>query len=184
MRRRSFLKTAASLISAAGLHNLIPMARAQAAAPDLHIVGAGQDRSGAAHTTAFSTLLYKILPSETADGLFLMEHQHMKPGGPPLHLHLAQEEWFYVMEGQVAFQVGDQRLALKPGESVLAPRMVPHTFSAVGPDPARMMIAYAPAGKMDQFFREANGGIPADGQAALFARYDMRYIGPSPFAKS
>ena len=35
------------------------------------------------------------------------------PGGPPLHYHLAQEEWFYVMEGEVLFQVGDKRLTLK-----------------------------------------------------------------------
>ena len=114
----------------------------------------------------------------------MLEHQHMKAGGPPLHLHLAQEEWFYVMEGRVAFQVGEQRIELKPGESVLAPRLVPHTFSAVSDTPARMFIAFTPAGRMEEFFRDTNGGIPNRDLTAIFAHYDMKYIGPSPFLKS
>ena len=181
MRRRSFLKTAAAAVPALGLHDLIA---AGSAAPALHPVAPGEDRSGSAHATAFSTMLFKVLPGETGGGVFLIEHQNMKAGGPPLHLHLAQEEWFYVMEGRVTFQVGEQRLEVAPGGSVLAPRMIPHTFTAVGDTPARMMIAFAPAGKMEQFFREVNGGIPEHGQAALFARYEMRYVGPSPFAKA
>lgn len=186
MRRRSFIKTAASILPAAGLHHLfaMPQPGPPATTSELHLVTAGDDRSGSAHATAFSTLLFKVLPSETGGDLFLLEHQHMKPGGPSLHLHLAQEEWFYVMEGRVAFQVGEQRLTLKPGESVLAPRLVPHTFSALGETPARMMIAFTPAGKMEQFFRDTNGGIPLNGQAELFARYDMKYVAPSPFLKT
>ena len=74
--------------------------------------------------------------------------------GPALHLHLSQEEWFYVMEGEVRFQVGDQRLQLGPGESVLAPRRIPHTFSATG-SPAHMLIAFTPADKMEQYFIDA-----------------------------
>ena len=73
-------------------------------------------------------------------------------GGPPLHLHFDQEEWFYVMEGEVAFQVGEQRVHLRGGESVLAPRRVPHTFSSVAATPSRLLIAFSPAGKMEQYF--------------------------------
>jgi len=185
MRRRSFLRTAAALMPALGLHDLLAaQTPTSPAAPALHALAPGEDRSGTAHATAFSTLLFKVLPGETGGGVFLIEHQHMKAGGPPLHLHLAQEEWFYVMEGRVAFQVGEQRIELAAGGSVLAPRMVPHAFAAVGDAPARMMIAFTPAGKMEPFFREVNGGIPGGDQSALFARYDMRYIGPSPFVKA
>ena len=179
MRRRSFLKTAAAAVPALGLHDLLTAETARTA---LHPVAPDEDRSGTAHATAFSTLLFKVLASETGGGLFLIEHQHMKHGGPPLHLHLAQEEWFYVMEGRVKFQVGEQQIELEPGGSVLAPRMVPHTFTAVGDTPARMMISFSPACQMEAFFREVNGGIPEHNRTALFARYGMRYVGPSPFA--
>lgn len=113
-----------------------------------------------------------------------MEHRNLTPGGPALHLHLSQEEWFYVMEGEVAFQVGEQRLHLKAGESVLAPRRVPHTFSAVGETPGRMLIAFCPAGKMEQYFRDAEIAKAASAQPEFMRRYGMEMIGPSPFWKS
>ena len=78
----------------------------------------------------------------------------MPDTGPALHLHLSQEEWFYVMEGEVRFQVGERRMRLGPGESILAPRRIPHTFSAFG-SPAHMLIAFTPADKMEQYFIDA-----------------------------
>jgi hypothetical protein len=57
-----------------------------------------------------------------------MEHTHLTHGGPALHLHLDQEEWFYVLEGEVAFQIGDQRLRLGPA-SRLWRRAVCRTLS-------------------------------------------------------
>jgi mannose-6-phosphate isomerase-like protein (cupin superfamily) len=186
MRRRSFLKTAAAAVPALGMHDMMgAFARAQVPGPPapgtLHAVGAGEDRSGHPHSLGFSSLAFKVLPSETAGALFLMEHSHLTPGGPPLHLHLSQEEWFYVMEGSLAFQVGEQRITLNAGESVLAPRRVPHTFSAVGSEPARMMIAFCPAGKMESYFRDTESlKSPPGDMAAFFRRYEMEYVGPSP----
>ncbi|HEV2501292.1 MAG TPA: cupin domain-containing protein [Terriglobia bacterium] len=103
---------------------------------------------------------------------------------PPLHLHLNQEEWFYIMEGEVVFQVGGQRLHLHAGESVLAPRRIPHTFSSVAATPSRMLIAFCPAGKMEQFFRDVENPKAPVEQAAFWRRYDMELVGPSPFRKS
>jgi len=184
MQRRSFLRTAVSLLPAAGLRDLLAQAAASASAGELHVVGAGEDRFGKPHSLGFSTLLFKVSGSETGGGLFLIEHRHLMPGGPPLHLHLSQEEYFYVMEGEVAFQVGDRRIHLKPGESVLAPRLVPHTFSSVSDAPSRMLIGFVPAGKMEQYFRDSEAAPPPADQAAYFRKYDMEYIGPSPFWKS
>ncbi len=97
MRRRSFLKTVAAVAPAAGLQNfLVNLAHAQpSTSPSaVHVVGAGEDRSGHPHSLGFSSILFKVPTSETAGGLFVMEHTHLLPGGPPLHLHLYQEEWF------------------------------------------------------------------------------------------
>jgi mannose-6-phosphate isomerase-like protein (cupin superfamily) len=98
-------------------------------------------------------------------------------------MHLSQEEWFYVMEGEVVFQVGDQRLHLRAGESVLAPRLVPHTFSATG-SPAHMLIAFTPAGKMEQYFIDAAATPSLAATEPFMNRYEMKWIGPSPFWKS
>lgn len=189
MQRRSFLKTFAAAAPAAGLQSFLAnQARAQipASPPQamLHVVGAGEDRFGEHHSLGFSSILFKVPTSETAGGLFVMEHTNLLPGGPALHLHLHQEEWFYVMEGQVVFQVGDQRLQLHAGESVLAPRLVPHTFSSLGETPSRLLIAFCPAGKMEQYFRDAENNKASAGNAAFMRRYEMELVGPSPFWKS
>jgi mannose-6-phosphate isomerase-like protein (cupin superfamily) len=186
MHRRSFLKAATAAIPAIGLHDfLTAQAPAQSATtpPNLHVVAAGEDRSGHPHTLGFSSIFFKVSGTETGGRLFIIEHPHLVPGGPPLHLHLNQEEWFYVMEGEVAFQVGEQRLQLRAGESVLAPRLVPHTFSSVSATPSRMMIAFCPTGKMEQFFHDGESN-PAALTAEFMSRYDMEMIGPSPFWKT
>jgi len=41
-----------------------------------------------------------------------------------VHAHPRQEEWFFVMEGEVLFQVGERRVTLHAGESILGPRGV------------------------------------------------------------
>ena len=130
------------------------------------------------------SILFKVPASETAGGLFVMEEILPVPGGPPLHLHLKQEEWFYVIEGEVAFQVGDQRLQLHAGESVLGPRLLPHTFSSVSEKPSRMLIAFCPAGMMEQYFRDAENDKASAGNAAFMRHYGMELVGPSPFWKS
>lgn len=183
MQRRAFLRSARAL-PLLGLPNLLAQSVASPSAPELHPVPAGEDRFGRPHPMGFSTMFFKVSARDTGGAALIIEHQHLDAGGPPLHLHISQEEWFYVMEGSVAFAVGDQRITLHPGESVLAPRRVPHTFAAVGPNPARMIIAFMPAGKMEPFFAiwpHMPEGITIQ---EFFHRYEMEYVGPSPFAKS
>ncbi len=185
MKRRSFLKALTVAAPAAGLQDfLVSQARTQTPASALHVVGAGEDRSAHPHSLGFSSILFKVPTNETAGGLFVMDNTHLLPGGPPLHLHLNQEEWFYVMEGEVVFQVGEQRVHLHAGDSVLAPRRVPHTFSSVGATPSRMIIAFCPAGKMEQYFRDAEIAGQHAGDADFIARYEMQWVGPSPFWKA
>ena len=179
MERRSFLKTAAAVIPAVGLKDFaLGQAAAAAVAGEMHPVGAGQDRLGETHSLGFSTILFKVLPRETSGGLFVIEHKGLGHGGPPVHFHLHQDEWFYVIEGEVLFQLGGERKRLGAGESVLGPRMVPHGFMGVGEKPAHMIIAFTPAGMMEAFFRETAvpNGPPMD--ARMFAKYDMQYVGP------
>ncbi|MGO9339275.1 MAG: cupin domain-containing protein [Terracidiphilus sp.] len=183
-QRRSFLRAFASIAPAAAMHNLVAQAPAPRPPAELHPLGAGQDRSGHTHSLGFSSLAFKVSTSDTSGNLFIIEHRNLVPdSGPALHMHLSQEEWFYVMEGEVVLQVGDQRLHLRAGESVLAPRRVPHTFSATG-SPAHMLIAFTPACKMEQYFIDAAATPSLAATAAFMNRYDMEWIGPSPFWKS
>lgn len=155
------------------------VSRAAASTPhEIHVVGAGQDGFGESHSRGFSTILFKVLPSETNGGLFVIEHVNLARGGPPMHVHPLQDEWFYVMEGEVVFQIGDTRRQLRSGESILAPRNIPHAFSSVGETPGRLLIAFTPAGKMEEFLRATAIPNPPRDDAELFRRYDMELLGP------
>jgi quercetin dioxygenase-like cupin family protein len=179
MKRRSFLKAAAVAFPVAGLNAFALGQTSEAAGTgEIHPVGAGQDRLGETHSLGFSTILFKVLPRETNGGLFVIEHKNLGKGGPPVHFHLHQEEWFYVMEGEVLFQVGKSRRTLGAGESLLGPLGIPHGFVGVGEKPAHMLIAFTPAGKMEAFFREVAVPNGPKMDAPLFARFDMRYVGP------
>jgi quercetin dioxygenase-like cupin family protein len=63
----------------------------------------------------------------------------------PLHVHRAEEETVYVLEGRCAFQIGGRRLEAGPGTVVHAPRDVPHRLAAVG-RAARVLVLYTPGG--------------------------------------
>ncbi|MBK9746869.1 MAG: cupin domain-containing protein [Chloroflexi bacterium] len=86
--------------------------------------------------------------------LLILENTFHQPGGPARHLHYAQDEWFYAVEGEFILEIGQERLTLKPGDSVLAPRNVPHVWASVSSTTGRMLITFLPAGNMEAFFRE------------------------------
>jgi quercetin dioxygenase-like cupin family protein len=111
--------------------------------------------------------------------LFIIEHTTRQKGGPPHHIHPHQDEWFYVIEGEFLFEVGHDRVMLRPGGSILAPRNLPHAWAFVGNNGGRMLISYTPAGKMEAFFREVTKGnsMPAQDKA-LFEQFDLILTGP------
>ena len=75
---------------------------------------------------------------------------------PPLHVHHDHDEGFYVLEGEVTLIMPDQQLTLGPGEFLLAPRGVPHTYR-VGEVPARWLCTSTPGRFAD--FVEAVGDL-------------------------
>jgi mannose-6-phosphate isomerase-like protein (cupin superfamily) len=126
-----------------------------------------------------SSLDFKV-SSQDNDSVFILENTFRQKGGPARHLHYDQDEWFYAVEGEFIIEVGPERIRLKPGDSLLAPRQVPHVWAYVGgATPGRILIVFMPAGKMEAFFREvtkANAMPPQD--PALWKAHGMELLGP------
>ena len=179
MRRRDFLRSAASTFPFV-LYQPFALATESSDFPikEAHVVLAGEDIDNENRSLGFSRISFKISTQETGGNFFLFEHSNLLPGGPPLHFHYDQEEWFYVIEGEVLFQIGKKRVQLKADDSVLAPRKVPHAFTAVGATPAKMLVAYSPAGKMEQCFRDIAHGKSRVWDAALLRKYGCELVGP------
>ena len=75
-------------------------------------------------------------------------------GRPPLHRH-DFDETFYVLEGELMFQLGDDRFTRRAGELAFAPGGVPHTYANVSGAPARALLVITPAGFERYFDRIA-----------------------------
>jgi mannose-6-phosphate isomerase-like protein (cupin superfamily) len=148
----------------------------------VHLVEAGADRTGQPHKAARanSHLDFKVLTRETSGALFIMENRNMVRGGPPRHVHYEQEEWFYFIEGsdEVLMEVGKKQLRLKPGDSVFAPRNVPHVWAYLGRQPGRMLFAFTPAARIESFFEETSKPDAKVNDASRFERHGMKLVGP------
>jgi quercetin 2,3-dioxygenase len=130
---------------------------------------------------AKSSIDRKVSGKDTAGSWSMFEAHWSLNGGPPLHVHQGEDEWFYVMEGEYVAQVGDERFTLTPGDSLLAPRKVPHTYALLGEGQGRMLIAYQPAGEMEAFFLEMSRltGMPSpDEIQRIFRAHGMEVVGP------
>lgn len=144
----------------------------------LHLLN-GVDRFGERHSLGTSTIDVKLAGRDTGESVLIIEHTSRAHGGPARHLHHGQEEWFHALEGEFVVEVGEQRFLLSPGDSVLAPREVPHVWAHVGGHPGRLLIAFVPAGKMEAFFAEVGktNAMPVQ-DPALWQKFGMELLGP------
>ncbi len=141
-------------------------------------VGANEDQFGEQRGLGVSEITFKVTPKDST-GIFIIENTFHEKGGPAKHLHYEQDEWFYAVEGVFLFEIGQEQFELQPGDSVLAPRKIPHVWAYSGNQRGRILIAFMPAGKMESFFREvtkANAMPPQDPE--LWRSHGMELLGP------
>lgn len=128
-----------------------------------------------------NTLDIKISGSDTGNELVVFEQTGLTPnGGPPLHIHPNQDEWFYIVDGNYLFQVGDNRYRLQPGDTIFLPRKVPHAFIQLS-EKGKMIVSYFPAGKMEAFFAVTDQWTSPPSKeeiAKVFADHDLQVVGP------
>jgi mannose-6-phosphate isomerase-like protein (cupin superfamily) len=172
MKRREFVT--AGLMAAPSLM----LGQSITTVPDAKVVPAHADRLGETHSLGFSTMCFKVSSAETAGGMFLMEHDNLTKGGPYRHFHPAQDEYLYALEGEFRVEIGTEKLTLKPGDSVLMPRKVPHVWAQTSDTPGKLLIAFTPAGRMEEFFRDfgKTGKLPSDPD--VVRAYGLERVGP------
>jgi mannose-6-phosphate isomerase-like protein (cupin superfamily) len=141
-------------------------------------IAAGEDRFGQHRTIGVSSTDFKVSSQDSSGGLFVMEHTNTKKGGPPRHLHHNEDEWFYAIQGEYIVEVGSDRVRLKSGDSILAPREVPHSFAFVGSTPGKLLIGFTPGKNMEEFFRNRPSSTAYRNDAELYRAYGMELLGP------
>lgn len=128
--------------------------------------------------------------AETTEGrVAVLEFLWPGGSGSPLHVHRNEDEWFYVIDGEVTFWVGGTVIAAPAGSFVYGPRDIPHTF-VVTSEEARFLMVTEPAPFAD-FVRAMSEPAqaltlpPASVQpptpeelTAVAAEYGMEILGP------
>jgi quercetin dioxygenase-like cupin family protein len=103
--------------------------------------------------------IYRFLATgaDTNGKYALWEAIVLPGGGPPPHVHSREEEGFYILEGEITFQIGDEHLVATAGMFANMPVGTLHSFKNESGKSARMLISVAPAG-LEQMFFEV--GVP------------------------
>jgi mannose-6-phosphate isomerase-like protein (cupin superfamily) len=127
-------------------------------------------KAGAADTGGLFTFCDGVMPARTQ--------------GPALHVHYETDEFFYVIDGHLLVQVGQERHDLGPGCFAWLPRQVPHAYANVSASPVHMIGGAVPGG-IEEFFAAQSAyfarlqGPPDPEQiAAIWASHPGRQVGP------
>src|SRR5215212_6882302 len=137
------------------------------------------------------TLVIMKATGEHTGGAFGLIDNLMPAGfASPYHMHRNEDESFYVVEGEMTFYVGEQRVKAGAGAFVYGPRGVPHGFEVNGTEQARILLQNYPAG-FERFPVEV--GEPAkelsippaeppdmERLMAIAAKYEIEILGPLP----
>jgi len=142
----------------------------------------GESRSRDPLLLLGETIFVKLSGADTGDRYEIVEEATPPQGGPPLHLHKAQNEWLYVLEGRLLFEMDGRQVEGTAGTSVFVPRGVPHTFQNIGASPARLLGVAEPAG-LEAFFRDlaemCKQGPPEMAKLGpLFEQHGQELLGP------
>ena len=146
-------------------------------------VGSGEARFGKHFKMkgiTINLLDTKISGKDTDNDLVVFEQTGLtQKGGPPLHIHPNQDEWFYIIEGEYIFQVGEDKYNLKSGDTIFLPRNVQHAFIQLT-EKGKVIVSFLPAGKMESFFELTDSWTlsPTKEQIAkAFIDHDMKIVG-------
>ena len=98
--------------------------------------------------------------------------------GPPLHHH-DFDEAFYVLDGELTFQLGQQLRAAGPGELIFAPRGAIHTLANLSQRQARYILVCTP-GQFTRYFEQLNARLSTETATTNEKRYpETIVVGPT-----
>lgn len=112
----------------------------------------GRDEGEA--TWFFNALMTtKASMAETAGAYSLTEHLVTAASNPPMHVQVDEDEAFYVLDGEVEFEVDGQLVTATPGAFAFVARGAAHRFRVLT-DTARILVICSgkPVDNLEDFF--------------------------------
>jgi quercetin dioxygenase-like cupin family protein len=125
---------------------------------------------------------FPVSCDDGTDSVSVMRQSADHGHSPPLHVHETEDEVFHVLAGRLSFRVGTEMRTVAAGETVLAPRGVPHTFRVESVEGAALLVVTA-RGDFERFVRDtsrADGPAPPEPHAlaAAAGAHGIAIVGP------
>jgi uncharacterized cupin superfamily protein len=121
---------------------------------------------------------FPVSHADGTDGVSVMTSWAPAGHSPPLHVHRTEDEVFHVLEGRLTVLIGDTTSAAAAGDTLLAPRGVPHTFRVDSQDGARWLVVTT-AGDFEGFVcAAADRVLSPEELGALAAEHAIDIVGP------
>lgn len=182
MKRRGFFPlplAAATLVSTRSLIGSV-LDKVVQARRERVLVKAGADRDNKPFKFLEATFQVKVSGKDNEGRCVVFDTIRPEKVGPPLHLHVDCDEWFFVREGEFKFRAGDETMHLKAGDSLFVPRSMPHAFVKTSGGVARLIVMHQPAGTMEEYFRTASqfADQSAEARKELAAKHGTHFVGP------
>ena len=86
-------------------------------------------------------------------GAYCLIEASLAPGMEvPRHTHTREDETYYVLSGELEVVVGDKTFVLGAGDTLIAPRNIPHQLRNSGNVENHYLLVFSPSG-FDEFLR-------------------------------
>jgi len=92
-----------------------------------------------------AVLTWLATGKETGGQFSMFEATGIPGMEPPPHIHINEDESYYMLEGEMLFRVGDEEFTGKPGDFVFLPKHIRHEFKVLSPR-FRCLVSIFPAG--------------------------------------
>jgi mannose-6-phosphate isomerase-like protein (cupin superfamily) len=185
MKRNNFFQACLSAVALISIpFTMLAKSSKRPRVKNAFTVDAGKDRNNKS-LSLFEGDIFdcKVSTADTDGDIYVFESKRIKEGGPSHHYHFDQDEWWYVLQGEFLFKVGDITHRAKAGDSVFGPRMVPHSFAKVGEVEGRLLMFFQPAGRMEEFFKKISEGVTSkmseDEQNKFRHEHGIKKVGPA-----
>jgi mannose-6-phosphate isomerase-like protein (cupin superfamily) len=132
------------------------------------------------------TLTFKTAAADTAGAYTLCEAIEPRDSGAGLHRHPTYDETHIICAGHYQCRLGEEMLALGPGDMMFAPRGTPHSIKSIGPETGVELIISSPGGIFDAFIDEVAASMndsgspskpaPAADFRSIAAKYGIEFL--------
>lgn len=152
-------------------------------AEPFHVLPADTGRTLAPLNIVGEETLVKVSTADSGGQLAFFHLVAPPMSGPPRHVHSREDELFYVLEGDLVFELDGTRYPVGPGGTVYLRRGVVHAYQNFTSADARLLIATTP-GAFSEFFVELSAATPSGGMpdlevlGALSEKYGITTLGP------